>query len=156
VARVQKKAGVGPAKPGACGATEIVPGLWMGSAPTPVCARLGGYDVIVLASEYQPPATAFPTVKRIDRVPIDDSFEPREEDLMTAFFAGRRTAYSVASGNRVLVSCYMGRNRSGLISALAVRELLGVSGAQAARIVMGRRPIALRNPAFLNFLARLP
>lgn len=37
----------------------------------------------------------------------------------------------VEEGHRALVHCTFGRNRSGLVAALIVRELLGVSGEEA-------------------------
>jgi hypothetical protein len=63
---------------------------------------------------------------------------------------------AVRSGRRVLVACAGGRNRSGLVVTLAVRELLGCSGAQALQLVRSRREIALTNETFARHLASLP
>ena len=59
-------------------------------------------------------------------------------------------------GFRVLVHCYGGRNRSGLIAALTLREWLGISGAEALRQVQTQRPKSLVNAAFADFLRSLP
>jgi protein-tyrosine phosphatase len=63
---------------------------------------------------------------------------------------------AVRAGRRVLVACAGGRNRSGLVVGLAVRELLGCSGAQALTWVQSRREAALNNATFSRHLAGLP
>jgi hypothetical protein len=63
---------------------------------------------------------------------------------------------AVRAGRRVLVACAGGRNRSGLVVGLAVRELLGCSGAQALNWVQSRRENALNNATFARHLAGLP
>ena len=62
----------------------------------------------------------------------------------------------VRAGRRVLVACAGGRNRSGLVVGLAVRELLGCSGAQALNWVQSRRENSLNNATFARHLAGLP
>jgi protein-tyrosine phosphatase len=59
-------------------------------------------------------------------------------------------------GRRVLVHCTFGRNRSGLITALVVREQLGLSGAEALGYVQERRDRTVNNQAFARWLATLP
>jgi protein-tyrosine phosphatase len=57
-----------------------------------------------------------------------------------------------ARGDRVLVTCMQGRNRSGLIAALALRRL-GVSADDAVSMVRSARGIgALNNAHFLALL----
>ncbi len=63
---------------------------------------------------------------------------------------------AVRAGRGVLVACAGGRNRSGLVVGLAVRELLGCSGAQALTWVQSRREDALNNATFARHLAGLP
>ena len=63
---------------------------------------------------------------------------------------------AVRAGRRVLVACAGGRNRSGLVVGLAVRELLGCSGVQALSWVQSRRENALNNATFGRHLASLP
>ena len=56
----------------------------------------------------------------------------------------------------VVTHCRAGRNRSALVSALVVREYLGVTGLEAMRIVAEARPRALANEHFRQYLGALP
>lgn len=62
----------------------------------------------------------------------------------------------LGDGQRVLVHCLAGRNRSCLVAALALRERYGVNGATAAYRVQEARPSALSNPVHLAWLRALP
>jgi protein-tyrosine phosphatase len=55
----------------------------------------------------------------------------------------------------VLVHCHAGRNRAGLVAALIVREMYGVTGVEALRLVRDARPNAVANPAFEAYLEGL-
>ncbi|CAN5185860.1 hypothetical protein BH18CHL2_BH18CHL2_03420 [soil metagenome] len=86
--------------------------------------------------------------------PIEDAGLPdgatceRIVDLVVARLRG---------GGRVLVHCSMGLNRSGLVSALAARALLGLTGAAAVeRVRSARGADALCNEAFACHLEALP
>lgn len=129
--------------------SEIVPGLFVGSRPSP--GRHDDIDVIVLmAEEYQPPAELFPGVEVI-HAPIDDdpSRPMRPDEIATAVRAGRRVARRLRAGKRVLSSCAMGLNRSSLVAALAMHEVYGMSAdAIIRRIRAARGPWALSNPNF--------
>jgi protein-tyrosine phosphatase len=59
------------------------------------------------------------------------------------------------NGWTAVVHCRAGRNRSGFISALVVMEMLGVSGAEAVKIVQARRPLSLYNEHFVEYLESL-
>lgn len=65
-------------------------------------------------------------------------------------------AAGIEDGGCVLTMCNAGRNRSGLLSALIVRELSGISGAAAMEVVRLHRPRAIANPNFEEFLESLP
>jgi Alpha-glutamyl/putrescinyl thymine pyrophosphorylase clade 2 len=65
-----------------------------------------------------------------------------------------RAAQFCSSGKRLLTTCYGGRNRSGLLSALVVQRLQGCSGREAVELVKQGRPGALVNPHFVAFLQR--
>lgn len=69
-------------------------------------------------------------------------------DLM----AQRLAAEITDVGGCVLTMCNAGRNRSGLLSALIVHHLFGIPGADAVDIVRARRPNALANDYFVEFL----
>ena len=55
-------------------------------------------------------------------------------------------------GRSVLIQCYGGRNRSGLLAALLVRRVTGCSGRRAIEVVQSARPSALNNEAFRAYL----
>lgn len=139
--------------------SKILPKLYQGAAP-PEGHELyrWRFDVVVLcAEEYQPPNEAFPGVEVI-RCPFDDRFDRRltsDERRMIENTAAR-VARRVLAGKRTYVSCAQGINRSGLVTALAVRELTGCSGREATNWVRMRRPVALRNPMFRELLHALP
>lgn len=59
------------------------------------------------------------------------------------------------TGKAVLSQCHAGRNRSGFMSALIVRELMGCSGAAALAHVRARRPGAVDNALFAQILEQL-
>lgn len=122
----------------------LMPGPWLaqGSAPRPD-ARLP-FDVIVLAAmEYQP--LEMPGY-HVLHVPLDDGPPPSQVDRHLI----RRTAHEIADRirhkERVLVTCWQGRNRSGVLAGLALRDL-GLSGTEAARRIRKARN-GLTNPHF--------
>lgn len=65
-------------------------------------------------------------------------------------------AAEIEAGGCVMTMCNAGRNRSGLLSALIIRELSGISGSAAMEVVRLHRPRALANPNFEAFLGELP
>jgi len=121
--------------------------LAQGSAP-PISVEIP-FDTIVLAAiEYQPEIPGYEVI----HVPLDDGPPPTREEKALI----RDTAYEVArqirSGQRVLVTCWQGRNRSGVIAGLALVEL-GVPGPRAARRIQRIRN-GLTNPHFLKMVIR--
>jgi len=144
--------------------------LHVGSAPPP-----GDYseqfDVIYLVGDYQPPASDFPNVI-VKKRPFDDTHELNEDrkkfwrehqkDVAVMASVAREMADDLARGLRVLSSCRMGRNRSALVAALALKNLFPteLSGRRAYEIVRSRRVDrvgirALANPAFARLLMNL-
>jgi len=154
-------------------AQEIHPGLWQGSWPLPgqwLNAR--GFSTLVLcAEEYQPPhvfpkhlgalgiiraANPWPGVEVIYAQNDDDVVNPPpRETLRLAIRAARIVADRLAQNKKVLTTCWEGRNRSGLVSAMGLVFFLGIPGEQAAKIVQLRRRNGLRNPVFVDLLSRL-
>jgi protein-tyrosine phosphatase len=123
------------------GYSYLLPGLAQGSAP-PVGVPLP-FDTIVLAAvEYQPDMPGFEVL----HVPLDDGPPPSHADRVRIRGAARRVVERVLAGERVLVTCWQGRNRSGVISGLAMRAL-GVPGAEAAARIRRARN-GLTNPHF--------
>jgi protein-tyrosine phosphatase len=106
--------------------------LAQGSAPPPN-VRLP-FDVIVLAAEeYQPNLPGYIVI----HAPIDDA-DPTPIERMRIYSAAREVARHIRSGKRVLVTCWMGRNRSGVIAGLALVEL-GVHPHRAVRRIQKYR-----------------
>lgn len=139
--------------------SRILPKLYQGARP-PEGTELRDhhFDVVVLcAEEYQPPDEAFPGVEVL-RCPFgDDSTRPlRAETRKMIAETAARVAERNRSGKRVYVSCQMGINRSGLVMALAVRELTAASGREAREWVQSRRQGSLRNRHFSSLLDALP
>lgn len=138
-------------------AHEIYPGLWQGSAPPAGGAlrKQGFTHVALCAIEHQPPASWFHGV-RVIHAPNDDNFDGLTRDQVSgAITTARAVAKAVQEGGNVLVTCRMGQNRSGLVSAIAIHMLTGKPGAECVQIVQNGRPKALRNPAFVEMLGRL-
>lgn len=109
------------------------------------------FDVLILAAmEYQPPPNAFPNVQVV-YVPLDDA-KISLNDIKRAQRAGRIVSDAVRRNKRVLVTCYMGRNRSGLITAFALKDL-GYSTDDAIRRIQAiRGKNALSNSYFVHAL----
>lgn len=133
-------------------ATRIGPKLHQGSEPPQGSTlRRAGFDVVVLcAMEIQPPSSAFVGVEVL-HYGIDDG--PVTAELWSrAKRAARAVAHRIRKGKRVLVTCAQGRNRSGLVVALALRELTGRSGHRIVAHVRSLRTNALANPYFVRAL----
>ena len=138
-------------------ATRVQPGLYIGSAP-PIgrAVKDARFDMLVLcAKEYQ-----FPFFERVEVVyaPNDDTCKrfPTEQEFRIAYNASERVAQAYADGRRVLITCMQGRNRSGLVMALALRRIFGMSGTEARKLVQRKRERALANPFFARSLDTLP
>jgi len=133
--------------------SKIVPGLFVGSKPPP--GRHEGIDVIVLAAmEYQPPAHLFPGTEVI-HAPLDDApGRPMTQDeIAIATKAAERVTRLLRAGQRVLVTCALGLNRSSLVAALAMHDVYGMSADEiVTRVRRARGPWALSNPNFEKLL----
>lgn len=120
--------------------------LAQGAAPPPGVKL--PFDTIVLAAmEYQPHMPGYEVL----HVPLDDSGPPptRHERRLIRDNASR-IARRVRAGKRVLVTCRMGRNRSGVLAGLALVEL-GVPGPTAAKRIQAFRG-GLTNPHFFKIV----
>lgn len=139
-------------------ANEVHPGIWQGSVPPEgeLLADLGFGGLVLCAMEHQPEAARFPGLQVV-HAPNDDNFSrlPTREELKLAFQAAREVARLVSEGSPVLVTCQMGRNRSGLVSALSIHLLTGLGGTECLLQVCSHRKGALGNPGFQETLGRL-
>ncbi|CAM5274109.1 protein phosphatase [Streptomyces spiroverticillatus] len=135
---------------------EIVPGLWMGGhywldgAGTvhPVVAD-GRFDVVVslfVRPDHGPPPGVDHRVAEIPDGPLT------AEQLVTVRKLAQGAAQDVAEGRRVLVRCYAGFNRSGLVVGQTLVDL-GHSPAEAVDLIRRRRSRhALHNGLFAQYL----
>lgn len=130
--------------------------LWQGGVMSAM--EQGKHDVIVLAAEeFQPPRGSGMLDPAADIIyaPNDDA-ELIPAQIQTATDAAVQVADALERGQVVLVTCFAGRNRSGLISALALHTLMGMSGRHASAFVRQARENALTNPNFSRFLDAIP
>jgi protein-tyrosine phosphatase len=104
---------------------RIEDSLYMGSKPDPnLNYKELGFDVMVFcAKEHQPNGETFPGMTVV-RIPLDDPESFTDVDLKSAMAKALQGAQIVRSkldeGQRVLVTCMQGRNRSGVVSALTL------------------------------------
>lgn len=145
--------GVEPADP----PTEMIPGkLWHGGCPVDYAlARTAGITTVVDLSD----ADTYPPVGETGgfvylKVPLVDAEDLPDLGLVTRLAS--LVAGLIEDGHRVLVHCTFGRNRSGLLVSLVVREVLGLSGADAVAYVQARRRNTVNNTAFATWLRSLP
>jgi len=135
--------------------TRILPGLWHGGCPVDFdWVHQEGIDVVVDLAD----ADAFPPSSDVDdltylKCPLVDG-ETVPDSGVTLRLA-HLVAGLVRDGHTVLVHCTFGRNRSGLLVSLVVRELLDVTGAQALDHVQEHRAGAVNNTAFAGWLRSL-
>lgn len=121
------------------------------------------FDLVIFASKEDPaPPQVFGDPSRKVRVfslaLTDDGQFSKDQ----AFIAGRAADMAAAAfvqGQRVLVTSSQGRNRAGLVTALAVQQLTQMDGAGAVRWVKARRvqvpKEALTNQKFVHLLSNL-
>ncbi len=136
--------------------TWVAPKLWIGSQAQPgPHLREAGFQVLVLcAQEWQPPEEEFPGV-RVHHAPFDDSAKGlTEREAKIAHRAAQKTIGHLLYGQRCLVTCMAGRNRSGLVLALALAGVSGLTPKKAGEQVRAVRPNALTNTTFCDHLAQ--
>lgn len=126
----------------------------MGSAPAET-ATLPQFDVVVLcAEEYQPELVEF----RGDVIyaGFDDShrgISQREKRIARA--AAMQVVRAHRAGRRVLITCWQGRNRSGLVTGLALKMMTRWPTARIVqKIREARGDDALSNASFVRYLTR--
>jgi len=126
---------------------EVTPRLWQGAAPDPL-KSYDGFDVLVLcAREVQPRFRRFKGT--VIRAPFVDTPYPTDVERKIAIRAAREVAKRLRKGQKVLVTCAAGLNRSGLVVALALRMATQMHPEEIIRRIRAARgERALSNPAF--------
>lgn len=130
----------------------VLDNLAQGSVPPPRSDL--PFDVIVLcAKEYQPtPASLYYPGAHVIYAPLDDSGPPpTREELGIAATTSRSVLRAYQHGKRVLITCHMGRNRSGLVMGLVLMQL-GYSSLEAITLIRCARDGALSNAYFRGVL----
>jgi protein-tyrosine phosphatase len=117
---------------------------------------MGFTAVALCAVEHQPGVKRFPGLNVVVSVPLHDGgamFPPTEGELMAAMDASGIVSGVVADGGKVLVTCNMGYNRSGLVTALSLMRLQRSKSTDSIIAdIRAVRPGALSNPYFADFL----
>jgi len=145
---------------------EILPGLWVSAMPqSDWDLEAFGVRLVVTLSDHLPPQAArrYEWGTRGEAAgdgsivflhwPIEDGDLP---DTTSCDLVVDTVCRFLVRGRPVLVHCNEGRNRSGLVVALAVRQLTGCSGSGAIDAVRSRRSGMLSNRAFVAALEGLP
>ena len=137
-------------------ANRVAPKLWIGSFPPPgnILCKSGVDTLVLCAMELQPDSSAYPGI-RVIHAPLDD-FRMDDRTNRIANNVAKQVAHEVLNRRRVLVTCAQGRNRSGLVVALALRNLTGASGRRCREAVQMARENALTNSSFAAYLDSLP
>lgn len=137
--------------------SQIYDGLWQGAhPPIGTLVKDSGFSLLILcAREYQPPANNFPGIE-VFYAPNKDNFiiPPSRETLNSALQAANKAVEFLQRKKQVLVTCWAGINRSGLVSAIILHKLLNVSGITACSIIERQRTV-ITNPQFLKCLSAI-
>jgi protein-tyrosine phosphatase len=138
----------------------IQPDLAMGGALLDSSAAFEEFDILVLCAGEWQPHVVLPDedkTKRVVRVPYDDSDTALIPSVLKLL---QKTAKELAeehkNGKRILVTCMMGRNRSGLLTALVLMTRFGMPAAEAIALIKEcRGDFALTNETFTSYLLSL-
>jgi protein-tyrosine phosphatase len=86
--------------------------------------------------------------------PIEDS--PKLPDMNSMDALTDFVVRLIRNGHTALVHCHRGKSRSGLFNALVAMKMLRIDGKAAVDLIRQRRPGALGNQVFAEYLERLP
>ena len=116
------------------------------------------FDLVVLCageSQFDPKVYGqrpFGARARVLRVPLTDGGMPLSpQNAARAYAAATDVASTLSRGERVLVTCYLGLNRSGIVNALALLQL-GWRAQEAVALIKAARPNALHNAHFVQLV----
>lgn len=135
---------------------EVYPGLWIGGCwrgdPPP-----GAFDVVLTLIPAGEADTRVPKPTLHVRWPLRDHGDDHGVDPGDLAQVVTRVVGWVREGKRVLVRCYAGINRSGLVVGCALAELTGLDGRTVVRALREQRsPIVLINPTFAAIVEAIP
>ena len=134
---------------------EVLPGLWWSGLPDDWVALRSQVDAVIDLSDPGPGPSADELGDlTYVKAPLEDG-ETLPDALVLDHLTGL-VVDLVRYGRRVLVHCTFGKNRSGLLMALIVRELLDCDGRTALERVRRVRERAVNNEQFAAWLSDLP
>lgn len=145
--------------------SKVMPNLYISAMPKPEWdLNTDGFQLVVSLADHLSPQAA----NRFEwgtsggamgngemmfmHWPFQDGDLP---DFKFLDFISNTLADAVRNDMKVLVHCYEGRNRAGLIAALTARKVLNISGPEAVKLVRDARPGMLYNKTFLKFVESL-
>lgn len=125
--------------------------IYQGSMPD--SDWIESFDVLVLAAWENNDPSFYANVRTIVAPGEDVRDWPVDADDIDRWReAAKDVALHVRNGREVLVTCMAGLNRSSMITAMALHNLMGWDGEECVRWVQERRPGALFNPSFKRWL----
>lgn len=127
----------------------VVPRLYQGGAVLPERSYNPFSMLVLCAQEHQPVMPRFRG--KLIRPAFDDTNQPTADEIARAQAASRAVVreYRRNPTANILVTCYAGWNRSGLVTALALNELTNWSTDQIVNVIKAARgPNALSNSTF--------
>jgi len=134
----------------------IVPNVAQGSYPGLKGAAFKHADILVLcAEEFQAKGLKPPPGKHIIRLGFDDdSYRPIPPEAGKIFHAhAKQLGQAALSGRKLMITCAMGLNRSGLITALTLMHGYRMRPSDAIKLIRARRHAdCLCNPMFEQWL----
>ena len=134
----------------------IVPNVAQGSYPALKGEAFKHADILVLAAEeHQARGLKPPPGKQIVRLGFDDDiYRPIPREVGKIFHAhAQQLGKAALSGRKVLITCAMGLNRSGLITALTLMHGYRMRPSEAIKLIRARRHAdCLCNPMFEQWL----
>jgi protein-tyrosine phosphatase len=134
---------------------EVLPGLWWSGLPDDWAVLRDEVDAVIdLADPGPGPSAEDLGELTYVKAPLEDG-ETLPEPVLLDHLVGL-VVDLVRQGRRVLVHCTFGKNRSGLVMALVVREVLGCDGPTALARVREVRDNAVNNDAFSEWVSSLP
>jgi len=139
--------------------TEILPGVLYQSAEFPKItikeklSILETYGIDIVVNLYKNPDEELEDrIYRYIYFPMSDGKVINQDICKFSNYVAKK----IVNGHAVLTHCHAGRNRSGFFNALVVRKVLKISGEQALEYVRRKRPRAIDNIYFEEYLRKLP
>ena len=133
----------------------MLPGLWWSGLPDDWEALRDQVDAVIDLADPGPGPSAEDLGEiTYVKAPLEDG-ETLPEQVLLDHLVGL-VVDLVRQGRTVLVHCTFGKNRSGLVMALVVREVLGCDGPTALARVRAVRDNAVNNDAFSEWVSALP